>query len=414
MKTVSESRRKIIYEELDYLEKEGLIDRNKSEEIKSKYEVKTQYEFINIVILFSVALISIGIIGFATLNWHKIPDNAKIASLILLLIVLLSSAIYMERKNTVASTVLYCLGMVEYGAAIYIIKSIMNFTENGNFFTEEPFIWALGVTPLVVLKKKKAINIIYSLGLIRLAITASSGIFMRSADSSAITIISLIVVSVFIAINYYVAKKMDWDNVSFIFANIAMFVFLIVLMDRIVFFGETNTRYIAKETFLSGNFKRAIVYVPAFIFGMLLERKYSNKKKRISFEGNVFHFIAALLFLNTIYTTWRFGSQTGSRIAQTLFLVVLGGLYVVYLMTKVRKGSTVNIIFSAIVLVNIYTVLSSKYISKSLIFLGSGLILLLAALYIKRKGSIRISEGSYEDSHSDIRQSDIKGDDHNV
>lgn len=397
MKSISESRRKIIYEELDYLESEGVIDQSKSEEIKSKYEVKHKYEFINIVILFSIALISIGIIGFATVNWHRIPDFAKTASLILLLVALLSSALYMEKRNPIASRVLYCFAMVEFAVSLYIIKDIMNILGEGNLLTQEMFIWTFGVTPLVLIKKDKAMNVLYSIGIVILTFIGGNGLFLFRSQSLFELIIGLAIILIFIAVNYYIVKKMDWDNISFIFANITMFVFLLVAANRLIFFD--SIQYSVDETFFSGNLRRAVVYVPAFIFGILMERKLSMNKKSVSFSGNVFHFIAAFMFLTAIYSRWGYsGAGSGAVAIETVSLIVTGSLYIAYLMTKVKRGSTVNIIFAAIILVNIYSTLSSKYISRSLIFLGSGLILLLAALYIRKKGRIRLSEDESGDS----------------
>lgn len=369
MKEISKENRELLYSEFDYLEDAGILDSETKQKMKDAYKEKERMSFLNIVLVIGIVLIAIGIASFVSVNWKYISDYGKIALLVAVFFSTSIVAARFESKNKRLSDVLYYISVIEFGASVFLIADILNVYYMNYGFKISVLIWITGVLPLVILKKDKFMNLIFS-GIAILYIVSED---FRTG------MIWLCIGLLIMLITYLILRSMEYEGLTFCGFNAALAFYLVEITSFVIrtMFEESTTTY---------GIVTAATVVPVFILGIFITR-LNIKSELVRFEGHIMHGIAAVIISTSLASSYYIYTQVVVNKTGLLLSIIFSAAYIAYLMYLTHKGNIVSIVFTGVMIITLYSNISSAFFPtlKPLLFIVSGVVIVMTYIYTNKK-----------------------------
>lgn len=331
---ISKVRYQAMLEELNYQNEQGLISKEVIEEIKGCYEVIKPVGFTKAILAIASILIGIGVLSFIASNWQGMSSLLRFATIIFFNVLCNYGGIKLENKLPKTSRSLMYLGIIIYGAGIFLIGQMFHY----NALYQTAFlVWAIGIIPIALTYKDKLMFCFSQVLLFTYLIYLNPGI------------INLLIAIIITIIIYRLSKEFK-DSQLIIFLNTVMF--LNILFDVLMLIEATEI------------FTAVII----FAIGMVMYLSKLNKEPILYLIGIFFCAGAGLML--TMPFMWS------ADLPQFEFMAyVFGFCYFMFLLFDLKKGKLSPIFLICILIFRYYVDLSFDFMPKSLFFIIGGLIL---------------------------------------
>ncbi|MCY6484138.1 DUF2157 domain-containing protein [Clostridium aestuarii] len=342
---LSKSNYKFILKELMYQREKEIITEEQFNRIVNSYEEVSSVNFIRILVTIGAILIGLGILSFVASNWDYISKISKIIIIISVLGISMFTSFKLESSYEKTSKALLYLSALIYGSGIFLIGQIFNY---GGEFTTAFLLWAVGILAISLIMKEKILFMFSHVLLI---------IYINGNFRENIIIYPLILISIF----YIGNKYFNHDKFITFLNNAATLNFILYLLD----YMNLNNSY------------RVIIFL---LIGLgMYYIKHNLNLSIFKLQGLI------LIGINGVVLTYKYVWQelpfinSGSVIA-----VVFGILLLIYLLSLVRKGLLIPLVFICILILRYYFDTLYNFMPKSLFFVVGGLILLGFGYYFEK------------------------------
>ena len=328
--------------ELHYLEQEGVISSTEREKIIGSYEVKSHANFIQILLTIGALLLGFGVLSFVASNWAYLNNWAKLSIIIVFFIAFNATGIWLQSRYPKTSRSLHYVGILIFGAGIFLIEQMYNISIN---FNNSFLLWALG-TVFIGYYLKDIILLLFTTFLLFIYINGS-----MSLNETAYPYFILI----FLPVLYFMLKQLHFSQrLAFILNALSINTFALVLFE---FVPKITEDYGIK-----------ISLSILFILGLVLAyAPIQGKFKKVThFQGHVLHGIAGF------FLTYEFSF---------IFAVI----YLIFLLYLVNKGNLVSIAIICALILRYYIDYSYDFLPKSLVFIISGIILISFGFFFEHQ-----------------------------
>lgn len=358
---------KFLEQELQYQQEIGVISDGQRLDMLAGYEPKQGLSFIRVMLTIGALLVGLGILSFIASNWAELGRVAKLSIILAIFLGSMLASYKMSDSYPKTSKSLLYIGVLTYGAGIFLIGQMFNF---GGHFTSAFLLWALGAFPIAVLFRDK---IVYLFTCILVIVYVSGHLDLHSYPYMAI---------VFIPALYYCNRYLENSGVITFLANL-------VTLDAVLIF----TRVTDMEEF----------YICLLFIGLGIGMYYLPFKMNAGvyrLQGTIVMGVAGLFL--TIPEMWRDilhpGTQmagydpSAGRVASSAFAVAL----ITYLLYLTRKENLTALVFICAVIFRFYVDTFIDFMPKSIFFITGGLLLLGFGYYFERvrrkKGGMGIGQ----------------------
>jgi uncharacterized membrane protein len=154
-RVLTKSQFNFLEDELEYCKKTSLITPEQKSEILDHYTMKS-LNFVKVILVIGSVLIGLGVLSFIASNWDVMSKITKFLTIITLYIGVNAASYKLQESYPKTSRSLLYLGVLVYGAGIFLVDQTFNF---GGNFTHSFFLWGIGILPLSFLFKDKIIFI---------------------------------------------------------------------------------------------------------------------------------------------------------------------------------------------------------------------------------------------------------------
>lgn len=335
----------ILKREIHFLEETEIITLEQSKEIQDLYEVKDGLSFTKTLLYVGSILIGAGILSFIASNWG---DIGKLAKFILILGLFIGSnfaGFKMEIHYPKTSRSFYYLGVLVFGAGIFLIGQMFNF---GGDFQDAFLWWSLGILPLALVLKDKWILMLASLFVL---IYMSDEIHWVGANIPYWVLLWITAI-------YLLNEKIGFSKVIDFITGVQLLVFIGTIMN---FFTNGHDEWF---------YVNGLLYL---LIGLALVLTKVKLKDVYITLGYLVHGAAA--FLLSFEDVWP---KEWMNIPFSL-------LYLFFLLYLIKKGSLLSIVILCVMIFRFYLDISFAFLPKSFVFIIGGLLLLGFGFYFERQ-----------------------------
>ncbi|SPF52727.1 putative membrane protein [Candidatus Desulfosporosinus infrequens] len=341
---ISKANFSLISTEIEHYESSGLITGEQKNEILEIYELKGGLNFIRVVVTIGAILVGLGILSFIASNWNGISHLIKLLIIFGVFSgVNIAGFMFSESYPKTGRSLIY-LGMLVYGAGIFLIGQMYNF---GGEFPTAFLLWSFGVVPMAFQLKDKYLMLFANI-LFGVYLNGSYNLGFPYAGWVGVPI-------VYLAFNYFERSKL-----LLFFANLTTLSFIL----------QITLRYDVKGLYVTLIF---------FTIGLLMYGiKHNLGPDIFRVQGNILLGVTGVIL--TVPELWDVlvrGQST--RLVSILFALA----FIVLLFVLIRKGSLISLIFVCITIFRYYTD-TFAFLPKSLFFIVGGLLLLGFGYYFER------------------------------
>ncbi|CAH2215264.1 DUF2157 domain-containing protein [Tepidibacter aestuarii] len=351
---ISKNKLNFLEEELEFMKKESLISSDQKVEIIDSYDI-IRLNFVRIILTIGAVLIGLGIISFIASNWNYINKITKVFMIIGSYIGFNILSYKMEGKYPKTSKSFLYIGVLTYGAGIFLIGQIFNY---GGHFSKAFLFWGVGIIPVGLLFKDKLVFIFSHIFLL---------IYLANSYNLDYLSYSIILI---IPILYYINKQLGNSKSGTFFNNF-------LSLSTILYFLNN---YSVDEFYIS---------IAFLIIGLFMYYITTNINKDIfNIQGLIVFGISGLIL--TAPYIWEQGFsfiRNGTTIS-----IIFAILYALYLFHETNKGNLISLIFICITILRYYFDTFYDFMPKSMFFITSGAILLLFGHYFERMRNKRGGE----------------------
>jgi uncharacterized membrane protein len=150
---------KFLKRELKFLGDSEILPAGKENEIDEIYEVQ-KLSFTKTLLYVGSILIGAGVLSFIASNWDEIGKTVKLLLIIAIFLASNLTGYKMEKNYPKTSRSLYYLGVLVFGAGIFLIEQMFHLGTN----SQNAFLWwSLGILPLAWVLRDKWILLASSL-----------------------------------------------------------------------------------------------------------------------------------------------------------------------------------------------------------------------------------------------------------
>lgn len=346
-KSITRKEYNIIKDEMNYCVEKNIISPYVYDSIISTYEIKEDNSFVRVLLTIGAILIGLGIISFIASNWHMLANTKRFVIIILLYFLSCFVSFKMYTTYPKTSKSLLYLSILIYGAGIFLIGQMFHYSS----FSIPFLTWAIGTIPYAIIFKD---NIIYIFAGVLLLVYTNS-LF----NFGEIPIVLLLLISAL----YYLSRYMNYSKI-------------------VVFVNNSVTLNVILYLLLRVNMEEFNICVIFLIIGLAMyyvPLKYCRDIFKI--QGNLILGISGLIL--TYSNTWKY-LVLNSADSSTALSIAFSIIYFIYLLSLIRKGSLISLLFICITVSRFYFDAAYDFLPKSLFFIVGGLILLTAGFFLER------------------------------
>lgn len=328
---------------------EGRISHDQMVEILKTYDVEEGISFIRVLVTVGSILIGLAFLTFIASNWIYIGKAIKLLLIIFSYLFVSTVSYQIQEKYPKTSHSLIYLGILIFGAGIFLIGQMFHF---GGRFTDAFLLWAIGILPITIFFKDK-----WSFAFLHVLILAYlNGHYVY--DKLPIYLI------IIIPVLYILQWKLFTEKWILFFTNIISLNFIWFLLDEGL--------YLDTE----------LILIIFFVIGLLMYFvPISFQSKLFQLQGNIIFGITGLIL--TVDAVWDyFWFIEKYHIPMHVIFAVLYTFLLLYL---VRHENLLSLIFIGLVILRFYFDTMYDFLPKSILFLIGGVLLLGFGYYFERK-----------------------------
>ncbi|MDR7001260.1 DUF2157 domain-containing protein [Neobacillus niacini] len=333
--------------ELQYLEDSETIPRGKAKEIQELYRVEEKLSFTQTLLYVGSILIGVGILSFIASNWSEIGKTVKFLFILCLYLGCIFAGYKMEKSLPKTARSFYYLGVMVFGAGIFLIGQMFHF---GGSFQGAFLWWSIGILPLAWVLRDKWILFVSALFTL---IYMMDEPFLQGDRIPIWTI--LLIASI-----YVLNEKIGFSRAVGFVNGLQQLVFISTV---ITFFigGDDESLYLY-----------GLIYL---VLGIALILRRARIRDVYVFLGHLIHGIAALML--------SFENVWPSSIDWVY--IPFSILYLIFVLYLVNRGSLFSIVILCGLIFRFYIDLSFDFLPKSLVFIIGGLLLLTFGFYFEKQ-----------------------------
>lgn len=338
--------------ELQYLEQSGVLPSGKAEEIDQLYEVERQISFTKTLLYVGSILIGAGILSFIASNWDEIGRLTKFLIILILFVGCNLAGYKLEEKFPKTSRSLYYLGVLVFGAGIFLVGQMFHF---GGDFQDAFLWWSLGILPLAWFLRDKWILLAASLFAI---------IYMLHQPFLQGDLIPFWILLWSAAI-YVLNEKIGFSRATGFLVGVQILIFIGIVFNYVT---NGNDKYM---------YVLALLYLVIGVIGVLSRKEIKD-----------IYVILAYLVHGAAALQLSFGEIWPIDWLYIPFSI----LYIIFVLYLVNRGSLLSIIILCVMIFRFYLDISFAFLPKSFVFILGGLILLGFGFYFekqRKKGGMR-------------------------
>lgn len=344
-KEISKSRMNFLKDQTAAWEQEGLIGPEAGNAILERYSVK-RLNFVRVVLAIGALLVGLGILSFIASNWDAMSKLAKVAVIVGVYAAVNGTGYWISEKYPKTGKSLIYLGMLVYGAGIFLMGQIFNL---GGNFSNAFLLWGAGILPMAWLYKD---HIIYIFAQVLLLIYV-----MSSFETGGWNLWIFLLVPAMYALN----SQMDNSVPGTFFNNLLLFAGLGYVLNRL----DTDG-LVAAALYLALGALMYVARIPA-------------NQEVFRLQGGICFGIAGLFL--TGKDLWDAYPVFGNGITAS---IVFSVAFVLLLLSYVRLGSLIALVFVCATILRFYFDTFFDFMPKSFFFIIGGLILLGFGFYFER------------------------------
>jgi len=343
---INKDRFNFLEQELEYLSANQVISQELRDNILAQYEIKTNsLNFIRIILTLGAVLLGLGILSFIASNWQELGKLAKFILLLGIYLLTNVSGYKLFKDYPKTGISLIYLGVLTYGAAIFLIGQIFNFSGH---FSGAFLLWGIGILPMGVLLKDKLIFIFSHILLL---------VYLNG--NLAIDGLPLIMLILSPAL-YYLNKSMGNFKLGTFFNNLV----------------GLNTLWLFAYYFGIEKFTLCLMFLA--IGGFMYLKPLGINKEITKLQGNIVIGVFGLIL--TFKNIWDIIPDQFKITASLIFSVIFLG----FLFMTVKKGSLISLLFICITIFRFYFDTFYDFMPKSIFFVLGGVLLLGFGYYFEK------------------------------
>lgn len=344
---VTKSQMEFLKQEFSHFERSGVISSEQSQMMLSSYEVKSKFNFIHVLLVFGSLLVGAGVLSFIAGNWSLFPKALKFMIILIGLSLFYLAGWKTEKMYPKTSKSLYYVGMLIYGAGIFLVGQMFNLDGD---YRQAFLLWVLGVIPLAIYLRDKWV------ALFAIFLMFVYGSVFDYWDSYPFVLLF------FIPFMYWLNEtKFSHSKTLLFFNNILAVQFILSNLMKLE----------VKDTWIT---------VFLFITGLLmLFFAHPRYKGVFEWQGSVLFGITGIIM--TFNGFWKeFGLSH-----PTVYNLVFSLFYIGIILFLIKRGVLPAIILACALILRYYADLSFDFLPKSLFFIIGGLILIGFGYWFERK-----------------------------
>lgn len=340
----------LLRQEVKYYSDSGIINGEQADRIMGLYQIKQGLSFLRVVLVTGAVLVGLGVLSFIASNWDVIGKLSKyLIIMAAFLSVNLTGYLLFEKHPKTSRSLLYLAALI-YGAGIFLVGQIFNFSGH---FTSAFLLWAVGIFPAAVLFRDKMIYVFSTL----LLLVYVNGHFELGSNPWAVLAA--------LPVLYYCNRYLNDSDVIVFFTNL-------VTLNTIGFF--------AFQYEMTGLF----IAVLFFLLGVIMLYFFRGKHKLVfEIQGKLAMGISGLIL--TIPQVWETWEKAIARGSGDVYSIIFTVLFVVYLLVLTKKEDLIALIFICFTIFRYYFDLTYDFLPKSVFFIISGVMLLTFGFFIERQ-----------------------------
>ncbi|SHF56650.1 Uncharacterized membrane protein [Desulforamulus putei DSM 12395] len=353
--------------ELQHQQQNGVISEKQRLEILASYELKKGLSFIRVMLAIGALLVGLGILSFIASNWAELGRITKLSIILAIFLGFMFASYKVSNNYPKTSKSLLYIGVLTYGAGIFLIGQMFNF---GGHFTSAFLLWAIGAFPMAVVFRDKIVYLFTCV----LTMVYISGYF----DFGGYPYLAIVLIPAL----YYCNKYLENSRAITFFSNL-------VALDAVLLFSHITDM---------DEFYICLLFLGLGIGMYHLPIKTNAGVYRLL--GTIVLGVAGLFL--TLPEMWRDilhpGTQmvgydpSAGRIASSAFAVAL----IIYLLSLTRKENLTALVLICAVIFRYYVDTFIDFMPKSIFFITGGLLLLGFGYYFERlrrkKGVVGIGQ----------------------
>lgn len=435
MKKLTKRFFRLLKEELELWKEEGIVSEEQAEKIKERYRLQEIKEFgippkfITVISIIGALLVGVGVILFIASNWKNIPKLARLITIFVVIFSVNHFGYYLKftRKNyPKTGSALLFLGSLLFGGGIWLVAQTYHITSryhNGMLFWALgiiPVSWLLSLEPILLLSSvlltfwtiwkvmdysipnyfylilmlsiilplcyKQTAKVSLFLSLVGILLWFSFGPCSYYFEGATLpTLLCFISIGTFlysVGLLHALVEKIRENQTIYKFVG----VFILFVVIYIISFKDVQIRLLLSITELPPSFWSIYGIISLlsitviFAIFRLMQKKSQNYSKLLNYEISIVIFCLLFPILIIIFPSFTFYAITSN-------LILLGlTIGIVFLGYYNRWASFVNLgfIFFGIHLLTRYIDWGYKYLPRSLFFIITGFILILAATFMEK------------------------------
>lgn len=345
---ISSASYNLIMKQLARHQKEGRISQEQMLDMLRTYEVIEGINFIKVLVNLGAILVGLGVLSVIASNWIYIGKLLKFLIIVGGYLVVNFFSYYSREKYPKTSRAFFYLGILIYGAGIFLVGQMFNFS---SFYTSAFLLWAIGIFPLTILVKDK-----WALGFLHILLLIYLNEMYFNGETA--------VVVFFIMPLLYLSQLKIRSGLNFFMSSVVTLNFLWIVMDNILGFAGDLLLFIY------------------FLIGLgLFVIKPPDFQEVIHLLGNIIFTFSG--FLLTFDFIWQ-----QPKLINVPINIIFSLSYVLILLFFIQRQNLLALIFLGLTIFRFYFDVMYDFMNKSIFFLVGGLILLGFGYFFERKRSI--------------------------
>jgi uncharacterized membrane protein len=343
---VKEHELNFLKRELKFLEDSEILPAGKANVIDEIYEVQ-KLSFTKTLLYVGSILIGAGVLSFIASNWDEIGKTTKLLLIIAIFIVSNLAGYKMERNYPKTSRSLCYLGVLVFGAGIFLIEQMFHLGTN----SQNAFLWwSLGILPLAWVLRDKWILLASALFVLNYLV---NGQYFQGASIPYWTLL-------WMAAIYILNEKIGFSKVTGFVTGLL----------SLAFIGTVISFILNRSDYTDFPYIFGLIYL---VLGIALVHSKGKVRDIYVVLGYLVHGAAALLlsFEDTWPMDWMY--------------VPFSILYLLYVLYLIKRGSLISIIILCVMIFRFYLDLSFEFLPKSFVFIIGGFLLLGFGIYFEKQ-----------------------------
>lgn len=335
--------------ELEFFESKSIITDMQKSTMLDIYKIKEKHDFINIVLIVGSILLGAGILSFIASNWMYISKLFKFLLIVFSVLGVNFIGYKLEKPYPKTSRSFYYLGVLIYGAGIFLVGQAFNL---GGDFPTAFLLWSIGIIGIGVYLKD---SIILTFSDILLLIYSN---VYYSQMSESLPIITILLIPLLYLFNKYT----NYNKIYNFIINLLSLNLITLILLRIIPYSHQSI----------------ITLLVLFSIGiaMYYYKSNNNYSEIMNIQGGLVHWITGLL----LTFPWFL-----STLSNTNLNIYWGVAYFIFALFLMNKGSLLSIVIVCSIVLRFYVDLSYDFLPQSLVFIISGLILLGFGFYFEKQ-----------------------------